>query len=532
MRIKTKVLNLVAVLGLSSVVGIGAAFASGDQPQRGGTLVLGSYQAPRHLNGAVQSGMATALPSTQLFASLLRYDDQWNPQPYLAESWEWSDDQKSFIVHLREDAVFHDGHPITSEDVAFSIMAIKENHPFKSMFDAVEQVDTPDPHTAVIRLRQAHPALTVALSPALAPILPKHIYGDGQDLMSHPRNTKDVVGSGPFKLKGFVPGKEIVLERFDDYFLEGKPYLDRVIIQINPDETTLLIGLERGDLQMLPFMADPTILRRIASDQKLDMHDKGYEGIGAESWLAFNTNKAPFTDKRVRQAIAYALDKAFITNVLNAGFAKTADSPIVPSSPYYSASAVHHYPLDMEKAVALLDEAGLTPDADGIRFTMKIDVQPGAPSLNRNVAEYMRAQLKKIGIQADLRESADFPSWANTVASHDFDMTTDNVWNWGDPVIGVHRTYLSNNIRNVVWTNTQSYRNDKVDSLLEQASLEMDPDKRKALYAEFQDIVTEELPVTYTALVPYHTVSTKNVANVPVNIWGPLSPYDEVYFKP
>ncbi|MGB6009267.1 MAG: ABC transporter substrate-binding protein [Castellaniella sp.] len=502
-----------------------------DQPKHGGTLVLGSYQAPRHLNGAVQSGMATALPSTQLFASLIRYDDQWNPQPYLAQSWEWSDDKKSFTVHLRDNAVFHDGQPITSEDVAFSIMAIKKNHPFETMFNVVEKVDTPDPHTAIIRLSQPHPALMVALSPALAPILPKHIYGDGQDLKAHPRNTKDVVGSGPFKLKEFVPGKEVVLERFDKYFLKDKPYLDRIVIQINQDQTTLLIGLERGDLQMLPYMADPTILRRAKGDQNVDMYQKGYEGIGAEAWLAFNTAKKPFDDKRVRQAIAYSIDKNFIAKVLNAGFAQPADGPIVPSSPYYAPAAVHKYPLNLDKAKALLDEAGLKPGADGIRFKMTIDVLPSIPSLNKNVAEYTKAQLKKIGVDVRIQDSADFPSWAKRVANHDFDMTTDIVWNWGDPVIGVHRTYLSSNIKNVVWTNTQSYRNDKVDQILHQAGRETDLDKRKALYAEFQDIVTDELPVIYTVLVPYHTLASKKLANVPTSVWGPLSPYDDVYFK-
>src|SRR5690606_28069218 len=207
----------------------GTALAA-EQPKRGGTLVMGTYQAPRHLNGAVQSRMATALPSPQVFASLVPFDDPWHPQPYLAASWEWSDDRKTLTVHLRQDALFHDGEPVTSEDVAFSIMANKENHPFKAMFDVVEKIETPDPHTAVFKLSQPHPALLIALSPALSPILPKHIYDDGQDLKSHPRNSKDVVGSGPFKLKEFVPGKEVVLERFDKFFLKDKPYLDRIVL--------------------------------------------------------------------------------------------------------------------------------------------------------------------------------------------------------------------------------------------------------------------------------------------------------------
>nr|WP_245153444.1 ABC transporter substrate-binding protein [Allopusillimonas ginsengisoli] len=516
-------------MGLSVLIGAGTALAA-EQPKRGGTLVLGTYQAPRHLNGAVQSGMATALPSTQLFASLLRFDDQWNPQPYLAESWEWSDDRKTLTVHLRQDALFHDGEPVTSEDVAFSIMANKENHPFKAMFDVVENIETPDPHTAVFKLSQPHPALLIALSPALSPILPKHIYDDGQDLKSHPRNSKDVVGSGPFKLKEFVPGKEVVLERFDKFFLKDKPYLDRIVLQINQDQTTLLIGLQRGDLQMLPFMGDPTQLRMASADKNIEMLDKGYEGIGALAWLALNTERKPFDDARVRQAIAYSLDKNFIIKALTMGFAKPSNGPIISSSPY-ATQDVHKYALDLDKAKQLLDEAGYKPDSNGIRFKMSIDMLPGTGAISKSLAEYARAQLKKIGVAADLRTSADFPSWTKRIAGHDFDMTTDIVWNWGDPVIGVHRTYLTSNIRPIVWTNTQSYSNPKVDELLEKAGVETDLEKRKALYAEFQKIVTNDAPLIYVAEVPYHTLVTQKVGNPPVSIWGPLSPLDDVYLK-
>ncbi len=529
MRTLHKMFNLAAAIGLTALISTGTAHAE-DQPKRGGTLVIGQYQAPRHLNGAVQSGMATALPSTQLFASLVRFDDKWNPQPYLAESWKWSDDKKSLTVNLRHDAVFHDGKPITSEDVAFSIMAIKANHPFKAMFDVVEKVETPDPYTAIFRLSQPHPALLVALSPALAPIMPKHIYGDGQDLKSSTHNSKDVVGSGPFKLKEFVPGKEVVLERFDKFFLKGKPYLDRIVYQINQDQTTLLIGLQRGDLQMLPFMGDPVQLRMAKADKNIVMLDKGYEGIGSLAWLAFNTERKPFNDKRVRQAIAYSLDKNFIIKALTMGFAKPSYGPIVESSPYASQD-VQKYALNLEKAKALLDEAGYKPDADGVRFKMSIDMLPGTAALSKNLAEYSRAQLKKIGIVADLRASADFPSWAKRIAAHDFDMTTDIVWNWGDPVIGVHRTYSSANIRPIIWTNTQSYSNPEVDKLMEEAGKEGDTAKRKALYAKFEKIVTEDAPIIYVAEVPYHTLVSKKIGNPPTSIWGPLSPLDNVYLK-
>ena len=161
---------------------------------------------PRHFNGAVQSGIATALPSTQIFASPLRFDDNWKPQPYLAKSWEISPDGLSITLKLVDDAVFHDGKPVTSEDVAFSIMTIKANHPFKTMLAAVDKVETPDPKTAVIKLAHPHPALLLAMSPALMPILPKHVYGDGQDVKTHPANLKPV-GSGPLQARRIQAGR-------------------------------------------------------------------------------------------------------------------------------------------------------------------------------------------------------------------------------------------------------------------------------------------------------------------------------------
>ncbi len=151
----------------------------------GGTLVIATTQKPRHLNPAVQSGIATAVPGTQIFATPVRFDENWNPQPYLAESWAFSDDGMALTLNLRKGATFHDGHPITSKDVAFSIETIKANHPFKTMFGPVEAIDTPDDHTAVLRLSAPHPALLLALSSALGVIIPEHIYGDGQDPKAH-----------------------------------------------------------------------------------------------------------------------------------------------------------------------------------------------------------------------------------------------------------------------------------------------------------------------------------------------------------
>lgn len=505
--------------------------ALAQNAKSGGTLIIGSTQTPRHLNGAVQSGVATALPSTQIFASPLRFDDKWNPQPYLAEKWELAPDGMSLTLTLRKDAVFHDGKPVTSADVAFSIMAIKANHPFQTMMGPVKSVDTPDAQTAIVRMSEPHPAIVLAMSPALCPILPKHVYDDGKDLKSHPRNTTDVVGSGPFKLAEFKPGQRIVMERFDRFFLEGRPKLDRIIVNLAPESQSLMLGLERGEIHMLPFVSASSDLKRLAANKDLALTPKGYEGIGPLNWLAFNLERKELSDVRVRKAIAHAVDKDFITKKLMGGFATRSDGPIVPSS-IFAITDLVTYPLDLKKAAALLDEAGFRPGADGERFKLTIDFIPGGTDeQQKGVAEYVRAQLKKVGIAVTVRASADFPAWAKRIASGDFDMTMDVVFNWGDPIIGVHRTYLSSNIRPIIWTNTQKYRNSEVDKLLVTAGGVIDPVKRKAYYSAFQKIVTDELPILYINMTPYHTVTRKNVGNVPTTIWGPMSPLDEVTLR-
>ena len=524
LRRKTLAIALMATLPIFS------SLAAAEEQKRGGTLVVGSTQALRHVNGAVQSGIATAMPSTQIFASPLRFDDKWNAQPYLAEKWSLAADGKSLTLNLRKGAVFHDGKPITSEDVAFSIMAIKANHPFTTMMGPVEKVETPDPYTAIIRMNTPHPAIILAMSPALCPILPKHIYGDGTDLKVHPRNSTDVVGSGPFRLTELKPGQRVVLERFDKFFLAGKPYLDKIIININPDSNNLMLGLERGEIQMLPYATNSTELKRLSTNPALTMTSKGFEGIGALNWLAFNTAKKPMSDVNVRKAIAMTIDKNFISKALHGGFSQPADGPIVASSPF-SITDLIRYPLDLKKAAQLLDEAGYKVGANGERFKMTIDYLPGNDEQQKNVAEYIRAQLKKVGVNVEVRASADFPSWAKRLASHDFDMSMDVVFNWGDPIIGVHRTYLSTNIRPIIWTNTQSYNNPKVDELLNTAGGLLDPTKSKAYYATFQKIVTDELPIHFINAAPYFTIASKKLVNVPTSIWGPSSPYDEVSFK-
>ncbi len=242
-----------------------------------------------------------------------------------------------------------------------------------------------------------------------------------------------------------------------------------------------------------------------------------------------NTRREPLDDVRVRQAIAYTLDRDFVINALHRGTSSPQHGPIVNSSPFYNPD-LNPYAVDIDRANALLDEAGHERGADGNRFSLMIDYLPGIAEQQQNVAEYIRSQLRRVGIDVEVRNAPDFPTWAGRKAQGEFDMSMDLVFNWGDPVIGVHRTYLCSNIRPVIWTNNTGYCNPQVDELLEAAGQEPDVEARTALYNEFQEIVVDEVPIVFFNVLPYFTFHDSRLANVPESIWGAMQAMDEVYW--
>jgi peptide/nickel transport system substrate-binding protein len=528
MRHRTKLTSTAIALTAAAATAVSTVAA---EPKQGGTLTIIDGANPRHFNAAVQSGVATMVPGAQLFATLTRIDGKFNSHPYLASDWKISDDGMSVTMNLVKGAKFHDGQDITSEDVAFSLKANRDNHPFKAMFSPLKDVETPDPHTVVLRLSQSHPALSLALTAPLSAIIPKHIYGDGQDIKQHPRNTKDVVGSGPFILKSFKKREHIILERNPNMF--GKPaYLDKIVLQNFGQVASQVIAMEQGKADMMHWASSTRTLARLKKSKQLTTTSDHYVAIGPNNWLAFNLLRKPLSDVNVRKAIAYAIDRNFITKALHAGFSVPSTGPIVPGTPHYT-DQVEHYNLDLDKANKILDDAGYKKGEDGMRFTLKVDYLPSAAidENQKQIAEYLKPQLKKIGINVEVRTSADFPTWANYVRNYEFDMTMDVPFNWGDPVIGVHRTYLSSNIKKgVIWSNTQNYSNSKVDALLAKAAVELDLKKRKAIYHDFQKTVVDELPVYWINVVPYHTVyNNTTVSGVPDTVWGTAHPLDRIY---
>lgn len=519
---------LAALMSLTALAGFTPA-AQAEEVTKGGTLVMASLQKPRHLNAAVQSGLATGVPAAQIFATLLRFNDDFTPTPYLAKSWAFSDDAKTLTLQLVEGATFHDGTAITAEDVVYSLGVVKEKHAFSTMLAPVESFEAPDPHTVVINLKTPHPAILLVLSSALTPILPKHVFDDGTDITANPKNNLPI-GSGPFKVTAFEPGQHIVLEKYEDFFIEGRPYLDKIVIRQYNDASSAVLALESGEAQLYPHLDATRLIKRLQGTDGISVTDKGYVAIGAINWLAFNTKHPDLQDVRVRQAIAYAVDRNFVTKALHSGVSTPAYQPVVGESPFFNPDA-ERYDFDLDKAKALLAEAGYGPG--GKKLSLQIDAMPGADEHTRAVAEYAKAALAKVGVEASIRTSPDFPTWAQRISNFDFDITTDLVFNWGDPVIGVDRIYLCSNIRKgVIWSNTQQYCNEEVDALLQQAAVEPDTSARKALYGKAYAQIMQDVPIHFINEVPYHTAYSQRVMNPPVSIWGALGPMDDMWLKP
>ncbi|MBF0287575.1 MAG: ABC transporter substrate-binding protein [SAR324 cluster bacterium] len=448
----------------------------------------------------------------------------------MAKQWNISKDGLTVTVHLVENALFHDGHPITSEDVAFSVMTVKTLHPFKSMMAPVQRVDTPDRYTAVFRLNKPHPAIILAMSPALLPILPKHIYGSPEKVKAHPAN-KQTVGSGPFILKKFVPGEKIILERNPRFFIPGRPYLDQLRLTIPKNTLQEAMDMETGKAHMISLYDNIEELKQMQSLEHITVIKDAFKGIGSIYWLAFNLRSKPFDDVRVRKAIAYAIDRKFLIETIYQGEAATATGPISTASPFYS-SDVNKYYQDFKKANRLLDEAGYRRDSSGKRFSFRLTYIPAKTQTHRQLMEYLQQIfLRELGVEAKIEHPKDFINWSKTVGNWDFDVSLDIVYNWGDPVIGVHRTYLSSNIRKgVIWSNTQGYSNPVADALMEKASKELNFVKRKKLYAEFQTLIADELPIYPLYQFDFAIAHDKRLKGVGNSIWGMMSPMDDVYW--
>jgi peptide/nickel transport system substrate-binding protein len=477
---------LAAVAGLSGHAS--GLFAATDGTR---TLVVSQFPEPTVLTNALTTDGTIYTVTSKLFDGLLSYDNQRQPVPRLATDWHVSADGLVYTFNLRAGVTWHDGQPFSADDVAFSLQNIwrKFNSRGITTFAPVSKVETPTPLQVVITLSTPAPYLLSALSSTDAQVLPKHLYDAGNPL-TNPYNIKPI-GTGPFKFERWDRGVSINLVKNEQYWDTGKPHLDSLIFRIIPDLTAASAALETQAVQLASVaLSNVKRLRNVPQLQVSEISAPYSPGlVGFE----FNLEKPVFQDVRVRQAFAHAVDRDFIVKNIYFGFAKSAYSAIPSSMSDFYDDTVPRYPFDLGKAEALLEEAGLKKGADGVRLTVYNDPNPANETLQ--IAHYLRSNLAKIGVKLVIR-SQDFPEYVNRVYTRrDFDTTLISATAGPDPVMGTQRFYQSSNFKpGIAFSNGARYANARVDELLAQGQGEVDPLKRKALYAEFQQIVLTDLP--------------------------------------
>jgi peptide/nickel transport system substrate-binding protein len=493
----------------------------------GGTLVQITQPEPPNLAPYISTAGPIGQVTAKVFDGLLEYGFDLKPKASLAESWTVAPDGKTITFKLRGDVQFHDGKPLTSADVQFTVMEVlKKNHPRGiSTFREVTAVDTPDATTAIFRLSKPAPYLMKALSSYESPMLPKHVYGQG-DIKAHP-NANQPIGSGPFRFVEWRRGELVRLDKNPNYWRKGLPYLDRVVVRFIADASTRTAALEKGEAHVAGLGAVPyNDVKRLGALPSLEITSAGTEMISPMVEMIINTKQPPFDNPKVRQAINYAVDRKFAIDNVWFGLGKPAVGPISSNfapAGLFAAGTDYTVADRVARANKLLDEAGLPRKDGGVRFEITHDITPYGEEWQR-FGEAVQQQLQQVGIKVNLRYE-DLPKWLKrTYTDYDFTITSNFLFNLADPVLGVHRGVHSDRIRpGTVFVNGSRWSSPETDALMDKATVETNDAERGKLYAEFVKRVSDASPVVYVLELRYPTVINrqfKNVIETPLGIYG------------
>ncbi|MDQ6905897.1 MAG: ABC transporter substrate-binding protein [Chloroflexota bacterium] len=466
-------------------------------PKRGGTAVVVMNADPGPLNPAITTAGGTHTVTDQIFNGLVGLDDNLNPVPELAASWQVSADGKTYTFTLQPNVMWHDGQPFSSADVKFTFEQglLKFHARTKAALESVlDGIDAPDPGTVVFRFKQPYGPFLQRLDVVEASIIPKHLY-DGKDLEKDPATAKPI-GTGPFKFTEYVKGDHVTLDRNTTYFKKDAaggqlPYLDKAILRIIPNTTTAVQALEQGEVDYLGSVPGAD-LARLQKNSALTLV-QGFGGSGGsvcQDVLIPNLAKKPFDTLEGRRAFSTAIDRKFIVDQVyfNQGIPSTG--PISSQMAWAYTQQVHQYPFNVAQANQSLDQAGYAKGADGTRLTVTFTHAASYAKLG----EALREQLKAVGINLQL-ETLDVNAANDKVfVKKDFDMGVASYCNGSDPEVGVRRVYVSSNIGPILFSNGAGYKNPKIDQLFDQGAAQTDRAERAKTYAQIQQILTDDVP--------------------------------------
>lgn len=442
----------------------------------------------------VKGGLYNILPNKLLYDTLIKYDPvDLHPVGALAESWEVSEDGLVWTFHLRDGVKWHDGHPFTAEDVKFTFdVWTNPKVPFylSGNVNTVEKVEAVDKLTVKVYMKQPLASFPVLLGYNMN-IIPKHLLSDyaPEELANPTEFLRHPIGTGAFKFDRKQPGSYVRLVANEDYW-GGRPYLDAIVVKVVPDIDTQLAQLQAGDLDFA--VVEPYQLEAI----------KGVPGLKVDEapqvnhfYIDMNHLNPIFQDKRVRQALTYAIDRQAIIDNLMMGTAQLATGPISPLMKWAYEPNVKQYPYDPEKAKQLLDEAGWKVGPDGIRrkgdmklsFSIEVDPHP----VRQQIALVAKQSWEAIGAEVEL-EIYEYSVILQHARGNPPTFDTNPNWLITPPDPDISTYYMTG-----AGGNTSEFSDPRVDELLTRGRATFDPEKRAAIYKELQKIIAEEAPVIY-----------------------------------
>jgi peptide/nickel transport system substrate-binding protein len=504
------------------------AFAQ-EAPRKGGVFNVHFGAEQRQLNPSIQASTGVYIIGGKIQENLVDLDGNGQPVGVLAESWEASPDGKTITFRLRKGVTWHDGKPFTSADVEFSAMQMwKKILNYGSTLQLfLTAVDTPDPQTAVFRYERPMPLnLLLRALPDLGYVSAKHLYESG-DIRQNPNNLAPV-GTGPFKFVKYERGQYIIADRNPDYWRPNAPYLDRIVWRVITDRAAAAAQMEAGELHYSPF-SGLTIsdMARLGKDKRFIVSTKGNEGNARTNTIEFNFRRKELADIRVRRAIAHAINVPFFIENFLGDFAKIGTGPIPSTSTdFFPGPNTPQYPYDKAKAIALLDEAGFKPAAGGNRFTLRLLPAPWGEDISL-WATFIQQSLSEVGIPVDIVRNDGGGFLKQVYDDHAFDLATGWHQYRNDPAVSTTVWYRSGQPKGAPWTNQWGWDDPAIDKIIDNAATEIDPVRRKALYADFVKEANTELPVWMPIEQIFVTVisaKARNHSNTPR--WGSASWHD------
>ena len=442
------------------------------------TVVMLIESSPSNLDPRIGTDAQSERLHKLIFDSLVRRDEHFQLQPELAERWEVPD-PLTYIFHLRAGVKFHDGRPLTSADVKYTLDTLtsgKLRTARAAAFKSIARVDAPDPLTVIVHLTEPNSSMLWNFSDGALGIIPA---GSSEDLARHP------IGSGPFRFVSAVQDREVVLERNPEYW-QAPPNPARVRFQVVPDATTRALELRKGtaDVAINAFPADTVVA--LMKEPKLEV-ERAPGTI--YTYLALNLRDPVLRDVRVRQALAYAIDRETIIHYLLHGMARPASSVLPPESWAFD-PASPTYAHDPARARKILDDAGYKPARDGIRF--RLEMKTSTDESTRLLAAVLQQQFRDIGVALDIR-SYEFATFYSDVTKGAFQLYSLR-WIGGNEDPDIFESVFDTASFAPRRANRSYYSNPEVDRLIADARATTDQNRRKSDYVSVQQIVGHDLP--------------------------------------